>query len=490
MKGDDMYKIMHNVVLFLLFFMLLPSSLLNASEEKENSQHHPLDSHLTKKYIADLPDMIEKKYIRVLTTMNRTNFFLAGAKPCGFEYSLLKEYEKLLNKKNKKLKITLEFIPVSRDRLLPDLIAGYGDIAAAGLTITEKRKKEVDFTLPYIIDIDEFLVTHKKVKALKSLTELSGEKVFVRKSSSYYESLIILNKQLKKEGLQPVTIIEADENLETEDILELVNTGAIKMTVCDSHIAKIWKDALCNIKIHENIKLRKGGQIAWAVRKNNPKLKESLDNFIKEHKKGTLLGNIFFKRYYKKNEWIKNPIIGETEKKIKQYKPIFEKYADKYGFDWQLILAMAFQESELNHNKKSKRGALGLMQIKPSTASDPNVGIKNIHKLENNIHAGVKYLYFIKNRYFSGENIKKRDSIRLSLAAYNAGPAKIRKAQEKAKKMNLDPNRWFRNVELAALYVISEETVKYVSNINKYYVIYKNTFEREEMRKKIKQQIQ
>ncbi len=137
---------------------------------------------------------------------------------------------------------------------------------------------------------------------------------------------------------------------------------------------------------------------------------------------------------------------------------------------------MAFQESGLNPEKRSDRGAVGLMQIKPSTASDPNVGIDNIGSVENNIHAAVKYLAFIRDRYFDDTDIRPRDKVRLSLAAYNAGPAKIRRAMRKAREMHLDPNEWFRNVELAVLRMVGQETVRYVSNINKYYVIYNNAF--------------
>ena len=448
--------------------------------------HHPLDAHLSETYKDDLPALLEKKYIRVLTTMNKTNFFLEGGKVHGFEYSLLKEYEKYLNRGigRGQLKVTLEFVPVSRDRLLPGLMEGHGDIAAAGLTITEKRQKTVNFTRPYLTGIDEILVTYKKIKPAKDPEGLSGERIFVRKSSSYYESLTSLNLRLKKKKKRPVKIVEVDESLETEDVLELVNTGAMERTVSDSHIAKIWTAVLPNIRAHENIKLREGGKIAWAVRKSNPKLKQSLDRFIQKHRKGTLLGNIFFERYYEKNLWIKNPLKKETRKKIEQFRPLFKKYADQYDFDWRLILAMAYQESGLNPKKKSRRGAVGLMQIRPSTAADPHVGIAKVDNLENNVHAGVKYLDFLRDRYFSNKKIRERDRVRFSLASYNAGPAKIRQAREKAVAMNLDPNRWFRNVELAVLRTVGRETVRYVSNINKYYVIYKHALERREAREK------
>ncbi|MCF8051227.1 MAG: lytic transglycosylase F [Desulfobacterales bacterium] len=481
-----MKRILHLLTVFWLLW-----AGLGSPAAAEDPDHHPLDAHLSDAYTEDLPSLMERRYIRVLTTMNRTNFFLAGGTARGFEYALLKEYEKFLNQgiNRRELNITLEFIPDSRDRLFPDLVAGLGDIAAAGLTITEKRKKLVDFTRPYLTGIDELLVTHKSVPAPASVNELSGKRVFVRKNSSYYESLLKLNRRLDNANLRVVKIAVADENLETEDILELVNTGAIERTVCDSHIAEIWAEVLHDIRVHENLKLRRGGQIAWAVRKDAPKLKESLNRFLQGHRKGTLLGNIFFTRYYEKNEWIKNPLKGDAGKKIDKYRPLFIKYADRYGFDWRLILAMAFQESGLNTKKISHKGAVGLMQIRPSTAADPNVGIQDVHRLENNIHAAVKYLDFLRSRYFSSEGIRERDRVRFSLAAYNAGPARIRQAQKRAEAMDLDPNRWFRNVELAVLRTVGQETVQYVSSINKYYVIYKNSLERRAAREKVKEAI-
>ena len=471
-----------------LFIAMVACLVLTCPSLAENPARHPLDAHLSKAYTEDLPGLLKRKYIRVLTTMNRTNFFLVGARPRGFEYKLLKEYEKFLNRNVKpgELKTTLEFIPVSRERLLPCLREGLGDIAAAGLTITEKRKEVVSFTRPYLTDIKELLVIYKDVNPPGNLNALSGKEIFVRRSSSYYESLMTLNRRLEHANLPPVKIVEADENLETEDILELINTGAIKRTVCDSDIAGIWAEVLHDIRVHEKTVFLRGGRIAWAVRKDTPKLKENLDRFLKNYRKGTLLGNILFKRYYENTRWIENPLKGSLSGNVDKYRRYFEKYGHQYDFDWRLILAMAYQESGLNQKKKSNRGAVGIMQILPATAEDPNVGIEDVDKLENNIHAAVKYLAFLRGRYFSDESIRPGDRVRFSLAAYNAGPANILRARKKAVAMNLDPNRWFRNLELAVLRTVSRETVQYVSNINKYYVIYKNALGKETARGTVK----
>ncbi|MDY7031016.1 MAG: lytic transglycosylase F [Thermodesulfobacteriota bacterium] len=427
---------------------------------------------------------MKKRYIRVLTTFNKTNFFLSGNTSLGFEYSLLREYEKFLNKKIRRneLKVVLEFIPVSRDELMSGLVHGFGDIAAAGLTITPQRLKEVDFTNPYLSGVDEIVVVNKNIKGLKNIEDLSGHKVFVRQSSSYYESLLELNKKLAHKRMKPVRIVKADENLETEDILELVNSGAIGITISDSHIAKIWSEVFKDLQPLINLKVRTGSKIAWMVRKNNPELKESLNKFIKAHKKGTLLGNIYFNRYYKNTKWIKNPLAPQEKEKLHRHTNLFKKYSSKYMFDWMLVMALAYQESGLDQNKKNPSGATGIMQVLPSTAADRNIRIKDVHLLKNNIHAGVKYLALLRDRYFNDEGMRERDKVRFALAAYNAGPTKIKRVRKLAGKMGLDPNRWFRNAEMAALKIIGQETVRYVSNINKYYVLFRFAFEKEKVR--------
>jgi len=459
---------------------------------QQSAGTHPLNYHHSYSYHDDLDGLTERRHIRVLTSLNKTNFFLRKGKLHGFEYEQLKGYEEFINQeiKKKELKIVLEFIPCNRDELIPKLVDGYGDIAAAGLTVTEQRRRLADFTMPYLSGVDEVVVTHKFAPAINKIEDLAGRRVFVRKSSSYYDSLSALNKKLQKSGRQQIQIIAADESLETEDILELVHAGLIDATVSDSHLADIWSGGYQNIVVRENVKLRTGGQIAWMIRKNSPQLKASLNAYIKKNKKGTLLGNIYFKRYYKENKWIENPLDANDAQNFLKYKSLFQKYADQYGFDWLLIAAMAYQESGLNNNKKNKSGAIGIMQVLPSTGEDKNIGISKVHLLENNIHAGVKYLAFLRNRYFSDPQIHPRNQVRFALASYNAGPAKISRARSLAQKMGLDPNRWFRNVEMAALQIIGQETVRYVSNINKYYVIYQQASESLDARQKEKKKLE
>ena len=270
-----------------------------------------------------------------------------------------------------------------------------------------------------------------------------------------------------------VIIAEADDHLEDEDLLEMINAGIIEFMIIDSHKGEFWAQILDSIKLQPSVKLRTGGNIAWAVRKNNPKLKAVINEFIQKHKLGTMMGNVIFNRYLKETSYITNSIQNEHLKRFKIMANYFEKYGKQYQFDYLMLAALGYQESKLDQNLKSNAGAVGVMQVLPSTAKDKNVGIPNIKEAEQNIHAGTKYLRFMADTYFSED--KELDPLNRALfafASYNAGPARISRLRQEAKKMGLDHNKWFNNVEMVAAKRIGRETVQYVSNIFKYYVAY------------------
>ena len=456
-------------------FLLLVAPGLSAGEDVR--EFAGLDMSLvTNRRTDDLSVMKEMRVVRALVTFSRTDFFLSPSKGArGLQAELLREYEKQLNKGRgrKDLKVHVAFVPVPFNRLIPALLEGEGDIAAAMLTLTPERRKQVAFATGGQFKVDEVVVASKWVKGLERLEDLSGRRVYVLRGSSYVEHLKQLNGRFKTSGKKPVVIQEADSHILTEDVLELVNAGIVDITVADDFKAVLWAKALPNLVVHDHIKVHTGGKVGWAIRKNNPELRKSLDAFARKVKKGTLLGNMLFNRYYKDTRWAKNPVSEQERKKLARFWPLFEKYGRRYGFDHMALAAQAYQESGLDHSVKSHRGAVGVMQLLPSTARDKNVGIPDISSVENNIHAGAKYLAFLRDRYFSEPAISEDDRLAFSWAAYNAGPAKVRRMRSRASKMGLDPNRWFDNVEYAALQMVGQETVRYVANIYKYYVAYK-----------------
>ena len=465
----------------LLVIVFLTTNLTEAQEAESVLK-------LDQPWSGDFDGMVERHVIRALVPYSKTFYFLDRADQRGLEYELLKEFEKYINKELKKrhLKVRLIVIPTKRDRLLPGLVEGLGDIAAGNLTITPERLKQVDFSDPYFKGVNEILVTGPAAPQIKTVEDLTDKEVHVRASSSYYASLQSINAKFKKAGKKPMKLVLADEYLEDEDLLEMMNAKLIPMIIIDSHKGEFWKQIFTDLILHPDIKVREGGQIAWAVRKNSPKLKEVINGFMKKHRRGTLMGNILFKRYLKSTKWVQNSLSDEEMQRFKEAVQFFKKYAEMYDFDWLVVTAQAYQESRIDQSKRSPAGAIGVMQLLPSTATDRNVGIQNIEEIENNIHAGVKYLRFIVDRYYAKEPMDRLNKGLFAFASYNAGPAKVAKLRKEAREMGLDPNVWFRNVEIVAAKRIGRETVQYVSNIYKYYIAYRLIVDQLTLKKGIK----
>lgn len=427
------------------------------------------------KFTGDFDEIEERRIIRFLVPYSKTFFFLDGAKPQGLIYDNIMAFEKDLNiqLKNQHIQVHAVVIPTSRKELLPHLNQGLGDVAAGNLTITSERLENVDFTTPFHKNISELLVTHKSEKEYTSIFNLSGKTISVRPSSSYYTSLLRINKILKDFGKKEITIRKIHEQLEDEDILELINANIIHRTVVDQHKADLWARLLPNIEIHNSFTINKGGELAWAIRKNSPKLKKVLNAFMQKNKVGTLAGNMLFTRYFKNTAYLTKALEGKTKARYQELIPVFKKYGELYNFNHFLLIALAYQESKLNQKARSSKGAVGIMQILPSTAYSPAVNIRNIDQVGANIHAGTKYLRYLADVYFpESEHIDKTNRALFTFAAYNAGPAKVNFLRRKAQQEGYDPNVWFQNVEIVAARHIGRETVSYVSNIMKYYIAY------------------
>jgi len=428
-----------------------------------------------KPWKGDFDAMAERRVVRALVVYSRMLYFLDGAEQHGVTYDTLKEFENVINKQldTKALKVHVAFNPVTRDQLQPALLEGRGDIAAANLTSTT-RIESVAFSDPFITGIRELVVTGPSAQPIASLDDLAGKEVHVRKSSGYYQGLLRLNEQFKSSGKPLIKVTPVEEVLEDEDILEMVNAGLIGATVVKSHIAEFWAKVFDKITVHNDLAVNTGGEIAWAFRKDSPKLAAVVNAFVKDHKMGTSFGNQMLNRYLKNVNYVKNSTTEEEMKKFHALVALFQQYGKEYEFDHLMLAAQAFQESRLDQSVRSSAGAVGVMQIKPSTAADPTVGIKDVEtNADNNVHAGVKYLRFVVNQYFKDAKMDSTNKLLFAFASYNAGPARIAKLRKQAEAQGLDPDLWFRNVEYVAAKEIGQETVQYVSNIFKYYVAYR-----------------
>jgi len=440
-------------------------------------------AQMQKPWTGDLDGMIERRVIRVLTVNSKTFYFHDKGTQRGTVVDSFRLFEDELNKKlaaekkltNKNLKVRVAFIPLRRDQLLPALAAGKGDVAAANLTITPERQKLVDFTVPGMANVSEVVVAGPASPKVASLDDLSGKEVFVRKSSSYYESLVALNTKFAAEKKPPVTLKEAPETLEDEDLLEMLNAGLIAIIVVDKHKADFWKQIFPKLTVHDNVAVRTGGDVAWALRKGSPQLKAALDDFVTRNKVGTAIGNQLLTRYLKNVKYVKNAATEEERKKFLALIQYFKKYGDQYDVDWLLMGAQGYQESQLNQNAKSPVGAIGVMQLMPATGKEMKVG--DVTEIEANIHAGIKYMRFMIDQYYGKEPMTQLDKALFAFASYNAGAGRISQLRKEAAKRGLDPNVWFQNVEYVAAEKVGQETVTYVSNIYKYYIAYRLVLE-------------
>jgi membrane-bound lytic murein transglycosylase MltF len=480
-----------------LFASLLLAPPASAQQDAAEALHG--DAAASDNYIAesllpandvwtgDLDGMQARKRIRILVPFSKTFYFIDKGQQYGITYDAGTEFGRWLNArlKTKKIKVSVVFIPVARDKLLSGLAEGLGDIAAGNLTITEKRSAIVDFGHPLATGVREILVTGPGSPAVPALADLGGQEVFARASSSYWEHLEALNQKLSAEGRTPVTLTKLDEELEDEDIMEMVNAGLLPWAVVDERKAKMWASLYTSLVLRSDIVIDDEGESAWAFRKNSPLLKEVVDAFCETHKLGTTFGNILKKRYAGSQSPAKRATSKKDLEKFQKLVTLFRTYGKEYKFDALMIAAQGYQESKLNQDARSHRGAVGVMQMMPATAADPAIGITGVDKdPDKNIHAGVKYLRLLVDKYLDDPAIDDKNRTLLAFAAYNAGPGNLRKFRAVAVKSGLDPNVWFGNVEHGAAKVVGRETVEYVANIYVYYVAYRLATERDAMRKK------
>ncbi len=469
-----------------LFLILLLASVFKAAATSVGDQAQLGEWSLSAKTVtADLDGLVERRVLRILTVYGPGRYYLdEGPKGVTAEYA--KRLETVINEafNTGNLKIFVVVIPVSRDRLFDELIEGRGDIVIAGTTITDARRASVDFTIPVSKPLKEIVVTGPTAPNLRAIEDFSGKTIYVRGSSSYAESIKQLNNDLKAQNKPPVIITPIAELLEDEDLIEMVNAGLLPWAVVDSYKPTMWQDVFTKITIRDDLVLREGGRLAWAVRKNNPELKKFLNEFLRDNKEGTLFGNILRNRYVRDFDWASNATASNELQKYRSLERYFREHGETYGIEPALLAAQGFQESRLDQNVRSQAGAIGIMQLLPSTANDKNVDIPNIHEIEPNIEAGAKYMAFLKERYFGGPELDSFNGALLALAAYNAGPAKIRRLRKVASERGYDPNRWFDHVEVIAAEQIGRETVQYVSNIFKYYLSYKLVDQQSERRER------
>ena len=425
---------------------------------------------------GDLDEIVKRRVVRVLLPFRRPEFFYMEGRPVGILQEAFQELERLINIKYKTKadsRIVVALLPTSQDRLRERMLEGYGDIAAFGISITDENRKLVDFTIPTMTGLKIVVVTGPGAPPINSVEDLSGKDVWILPGTRLKHDLDALNARLQSQGKAPAKPREADPALEPGDVMEMVNAGLYPITLMQSAQAAFWGQVFENVKVRTDLTVAEDVELGWAIHKGTPKLKALLDDVIKTHGVGTAFGSTLLRRYLKDARYVRNATEANEMKKFRATSPIFRKYADKYNLEFLLMVAQGYQESRLDQSAKSSVGAVGIMQVMPSTAATPPVSIRNIHDIENNIHAGMRLMNFLIEDHFNETGLDRINRTLFAIAAYNAGPARITRCREMAKEMGYDPNRWFGNVEVAVAKVVGRETTQYVANIYKYYIAYR-----------------
>ena len=449
----------------------------------------PVRLAMNEPFTGDFDALVKRRAIRAAVTFNRTHYFIDKGQERGLTYEALKQFENDLNAdlKTGNLKVHVVIVPMSRDQLYPALAGGKVDMVAAMVTVRPELEKLAAFSEPTRTNVSEVVVTGPGAPPIATADDLAGQEVFVRKGSIYEESLIKLNEQLKARGKAPAVFVEAPAVLEDDDVLEMVNAGLAPITIVDDYLAEFWSKVFTGIKVHKDITVRSGGNLAVAFRKENPKLREVVNTWLKKHGKGDGFRNTIERRYLDGVKYAKNAAADAERKKLLAVVELFKKYGAEYDVDYLLMAAQGYQESTLDQGVKSPVGAIGVMQVMPPTGKELNVG--DITEVEANIHAGVKYMRFMMDRYYKDDPMDPLNKGLMTFASYNAGPGRIRQLRAETKKRGLDPNVWFGNVERVASERIGRETVTYVSNIYKYYITYKLLTEQQERRDAAKAEV-
>jgi membrane-bound lytic murein transglycosylase MltF len=415
------------------------------SSDTTSKAGSPTDS-ISTAWTGDFDGMFERRSIRMLVPYSRTLFYMEEGKAHGLTADLAHDFETYLNQKHADAlggrPITVKVIPTTRDKLLPELVAGRGDIAGGNLTATALRMETADFVAPTQRDPAlELLVSGPGAPRVTTLNDLSGKQVNVRQASSYFESLNALNEKLGAANKPSLKIVTMPDALEDEDMLELLNAGLFDFTVVDSWKAKLWAQTQPKIKVHDNIVLRTGGTIGWAMRKQSPKLQAELEGFYKTASQQGLI-EARLATYQTSLKEVATARAGQASKRFEQTLEMFRKYGKQYPFDQLMLVADGYKSS------------------------------LTAEQIAQDVQTGTKYIDELMTKSFPDAKFSDLDRTLFIFASHKSGADNLARMRTEATKRGLDPNQWFNNVELPTAENYGMSSTAYVRDILKYRVAY------------------
>jgi membrane-bound lytic murein transglycosylase MltF len=431
---------------------------------------------LARPWTGDLPDIrAGRRFLRVLVSYAHPEFYVDGGDLRGLEYEMMRAFEEHLNAGAARAaraqdKLALVFVPGERGELLAALGGGLGDVVAAGLIVPGEPEPGLAYSRPYMTGVALVVVEGPGAAPLAGLDDLAGRTVYVEAGGPGHDAVADLGRALEARGLAGVRVRRAEDYMRAGDVLELVQAGVWPRAVVELHLARVWAEALPGLRVREDLAVRDGLALGWAVRAGSPELLRALDAFAATVRQGSFLGNVLQRRYLAPEALPGAPPGQEDMGRLREMEPYLRGAAERYGFDWLRLAALAYQESRLDQGKVSPAGAVGVMQLLPATARAAGDGA-DIATPEGNILAGAAYLAHLRDEVFAQAGLEPAARMNFALAAYNAGPTRIQQLRREAPDHGLDPDRWFGAVEHLAARSIGRETVEYVLGVNKNYFI-------------------
>ncbi len=423
---------------------------------------------LTKWYDHSLEAIRERGTIVMLTRNGPHCYYAYRDIKMGFEYELAKAFADFIG-----VRLKVEVMN-SWNGLIARLVQGKGDFIAAAMAITPQRRRVIDFSHPYMKGQQQVIVRRGNRK-IKTPEDLLGKIIVVKEGSSYQERLEELRKKIGR-----FTIKTKDKP--TAELIEMVSKGTIETTVANHHIAMLNRRYYPNIKFAFTL----GGPeyLAWGVGRGKDSLRRKINEFFNIIKKSGEYEKIY-EKYYAYINLLDRLDLKKYDRAIRtvlpRYESIIKMEAERYGFDWRLITAVIYQESHFNPRATSWTGVKGLMQLTKATANE--MGVINRLDPQQSIRGGVRYFRQI---YDSFNETERGDRILIALAAYNVGKGHIHDAQEIARKLELDPNRWSSLQKTLPLlkekryykkakygYCRGTEAVAFVQNVTSYYDMFR-----------------
>lgn len=408
----------------------------------------------------DLDKIKKRGKLIAITGYNSYSYFIYRGETMGYEYELIKRFADHLNLK---LEIKIE---KNIDRMIEMLNKGEGDIIAYNMTVTSDRINQLSFSDYH--NLTSQVLIQRKPKNWRDMMEheiesslirnpinLDGKKVYVRAGSAYKQRLLNLSKEIGGH----INIIQSEPDLSTDDLIQMVSEGKIDYTIADEHVARLNHIFYPNIDYDTKISLTQ--KIAWATRKNADSLLSNVNSWIGEMK-NTSDYYVIFNKYFKRRNVFKSrgklTDLTNFNGKISPYDELIKKFAKTINWDWRIIASLVYQESKFDPEAKSWVGALGLMQLMPSTLQ--KFDVQNAYDPIENLNAGMKYLKYLDNFWLKYIN-NQDERIKLVLASYNIGVGHILDAYKLAKKYCVKELSWENNI---SEYLLNKSKAKYYND--------------------------